>query len=87
MERDPALIGVWRFVERSDGVHATATHKVFTEDGAVFEVTPTYVPIRGQTYVESTWSTPKPEALTIDTGRRALSYAEVDVITAAIDRW
>jgi len=27
------------------------------------------------------------EALTVDTGRRALSYAEVDVITAAIDRW
>lgn len=27
------------------------------------------------------------EALTIDTGRRALSYAEVDVIVAAIDRW
>ena len=27
------------------------------------------------------------EALTIDTGRRALSYAEVDVITSAIDRW
>jgi acyl-CoA reductase-like NAD-dependent aldehyde dehydrogenase len=27
------------------------------------------------------------EALTIDTGRRALSYAEVDVITGAIDRW
>lgn len=27
------------------------------------------------------------EALTVDTGRRALSYAEVDVITGAIDRW
>jgi acyl-CoA reductase-like NAD-dependent aldehyde dehydrogenase len=27
------------------------------------------------------------DALTIDTGRRALSYAEVDVIIAAIDRW
>lgn len=27
------------------------------------------------------------EALTIDTGRRTLSYAEVDIITAAIDRW
>ena len=27
------------------------------------------------------------EALTLDTGRRALSYAEVDVITGAIDRW
>jgi len=27
------------------------------------------------------------EALTIDTGRRALSYAEVDVIIGAIDRW
>ena len=27
------------------------------------------------------------EALTIDTGRRALSYAEIEVITGAIDRW
>lgn len=27
------------------------------------------------------------EALTVDTGRRALSYAEVDVILAAVDRW
>lgn len=27
------------------------------------------------------------EALTIDTGRRTLSYAEVEVILAAIDRW
>jgi succinate-semialdehyde dehydrogenase/glutarate-semialdehyde dehydrogenase len=27
------------------------------------------------------------EALTVDTGRRALSYAEVDVVTGAVDRW
>ncbi len=27
------------------------------------------------------------EALTIDTGRRALSYAEVDVIVGAVERW
>lgn len=27
------------------------------------------------------------EALTLDTGRRALSYAEVDVILGAVDRW
>ncbi len=27
------------------------------------------------------------EALTVDTGRRALSYAEVDIIIAAVERW